>query len=752
MGYIARKLIHFHRYTFGETLYRWRASDLLIGIYYMCKKEQKEHPCSDIAQHGKPYGHGMSPATKPAAVEQLKEIDRAFRYCLGLRERRPLVQRSYFREKLDIQDEDLLQQELRANILKPSYLVTRDRELGAIVLAIRGTHSFRDAFTSLTGASKPHHVFDSNGVVLGYSHFGMLAAARWLKTQLKDTLAQALVDNPGYRLKIIGHSLGGGTAAMLTMMLRETGGLFSDTTCTAIACPACMTLELAKSCSSYVTTVINGADVIPTVSPGSGDKLRVEMMGSSWFREFQSDVRSSAVVRAVENGIKGVGSATVSATSWTTSKLSACYQRRTPQKQLKRRNSDQDLRQLEVDEVEAKGISTAREALPLSTSAPVSSPFSESASLSVYTQQQQEQQPAGEWTKRVVGWTQQVTSMTGKGITETSKVAVAAVQSSGQQAVQAVQSTGSILSRMWSKTSMASSVAAQQPDVEEAPPPVEQEYKEEEAMEIDLVQEAGRSVRFNFDDNDEMDHGDAEYDEDEDLNDAFLGTPPSGGRTRKLRARHLRGGSLEAELDFRMAEIAAAVTAAEEEEERTHAGHDTVPAVLPVGGYVGGQPSDGATGEGKKNDAAWKRMMYPAGRIMHLVPARLVPGYAENDSTDDDDQHEKDGKPEITASVWQMQKSLKRIEDLDGPEINGDDQAGPSSPVPPDAGNKKDDTPVPLPPVEPMILLDGIPQEAYGRIKLCRNVIHDHVIPNYVRSLDSAIERMDFSGNPHYNI
>ena len=74
-------------------------------------------------------------------------------------------------------------------------------------------------FTSLTGASKPHHMVDpDSGVVLGYSHFGMLAAARWLQQQLMGTLQQAMRDHPGYQLKIVGHSLGGGTAAMLTMM------------------------------------------------------------------------------------------------------------------------------------------------------------------------------------------------------------------------------------------------------------------------------------------------------------------------------------------------------------------------------------------------------------------------------------------------------------------------------------------------------------------------------------------------------
>lgn len=29
-----------------------------------------------------------------------------------------------------------------------------------------------------------------------------------------------------------------------------------------------MTLELAQSCSGYVTTIINNTDVVPTISPG----------------------------------------------------------------------------------------------------------------------------------------------------------------------------------------------------------------------------------------------------------------------------------------------------------------------------------------------------------------------------------------------------------------------------------------------------------------------------------------------------
>ena len=65
--------------------------------------------------------------------------------------------------------------------------------------------------------------------------------------------------------------------ALSKCRLRETPE-FGNATCVAIACPACMTLGLAQSCSSYVTTVINGTDMVPTMSLGAHSRG----VGSSW--------------------------------------------------------------------------------------------------------------------------------------------------------------------------------------------------------------------------------------------------------------------------------------------------------------------------------------------------------------------------------------------------------------------------------------------------------------------------------------
>ncbi|KAG5016931.1 hypothetical protein JHK85_023067 [Glycine max] len=76
---------------------------------------------------------------------------------------------------------------------------------------------------------------------------------------------------------IVGHSLGGGTSAILTYVLRERKEL-SVTTCVTFAPAACMTWELAKSGDSFITSIINGADLVPTFSAASIDDLHFEVV------------------------------------------------------------------------------------------------------------------------------------------------------------------------------------------------------------------------------------------------------------------------------------------------------------------------------------------------------------------------------------------------------------------------------------------------------------------------------------------
>ncbi|GLC75379.1 hypothetical protein PLESTF_001630500 [Pleodorina starrii] len=377
------------RYMYNETLGRWHTIDLFVGLAYLSHREALEYPAADIAASGNPVelGPGSSVTEQIKLILELQEARRYMLYCKGLKLRREEMQARFWREHLGADTLTIVTQQPTAGVLRPAYVVLCDHCLRAVVLCIRGTHSMKDLFTSLAGAAKPHHVVDpsSGQLVLGYSHLGMLAAARWLARQVTPVLREALAGSPpGYQLRIVGHSMGGGTAALLTMMFR--GGLpgapphstagapppgppapapgpghstdtstsqnhtqhpptaapapaltaadpsataaaadstpsaaspasgpssdpFLSARCVAIACPSVVTLELAAACRDYVTSLVNGTDIVPTFCAASVDRLREDVTRSSWFSEFSRDMRSG-VVRALQGGVRGVGSAT----------------------------------------------------------------------------------------------------------------------------------------------------------------------------------------------------------------------------------------------------------------------------------------------------------------------------------------------------------------------------------------------------------------------------------------------------------
>ncbi|XP_073124616.1 uncharacterized protein [Henckelia pumila] len=287
------------RFTYAETFGKWPIGDLAFGIKYFIQRQGNLQVASVYAGEESVQLNGAE------TIDQLYYYLRLLTLCM-LFSKKPF---HLFLESAGFSEAHVLLQKPKA---APAFTVLRDENSKCFLLLIRGTHSIKDTLTAALGAVVPFHhsVLHDGGIsnlVLGYAHCGMVAAARWIAKLSTPTLLKALEQNPDYDVKIVGHSLGGGTAALLTYILREQKE-FSASTCVTFAPAACMTWELAESGKHFITTIINGSDLVPTFSVASVDDLRSEVTSSSWLSDLRDQVEQNRVLKIVYHSAIALGS------------------------------------------------------------------------------------------------------------------------------------------------------------------------------------------------------------------------------------------------------------------------------------------------------------------------------------------------------------------------------------------------------------------------------------------------------------
>lgn len=120
---------------------------------------------------------------------------------------------------------DVLATKWESKTHKPAYFVVRDRARRTIVVGIRGTWSPHDVLTDLCCTAEECEVESTSGLsaMLGSTdvvraHHGMLQAARSVQADVEAILDEEVKSNPDYELVIVGHSMGGGIAALLGIL------------------------------------------------------------------------------------------------------------------------------------------------------------------------------------------------------------------------------------------------------------------------------------------------------------------------------------------------------------------------------------------------------------------------------------------------------------------------------------------------------------------------------------------------------
>ncbi|KAJ4886730.1 hypothetical protein Rs2_26478 [Raphanus sativus] len=290
------------RFTYSETLGKWPIGDLAFGINFLIKRQGLLHV-------DRVFGGEDSIELKgPEVADELRYYLHLLTLCWHFSKKTfPL-----FLEETGFAKDNVLIHEPKAGILKPAYTVLVDHNSKCFLLLIRGTHSIKDTLTAATGGIVPFHhtVVNESGVsnlVLGYAHCGMVAAARCIAKLATPCLLKGLEQYPDYKIKIVGHSLGGGTAALLTYILREQK-MLSTATCVTFAPAACMTWELADSGNDFIVTVVNGADLVPTFSAASVDDLRAEVTASAWLNDLRNQIERTRILSTVYRSATALGS------------------------------------------------------------------------------------------------------------------------------------------------------------------------------------------------------------------------------------------------------------------------------------------------------------------------------------------------------------------------------------------------------------------------------------------------------------
>ncbi|KAF3556242.1 hypothetical protein F2Q69_00010522 [Brassica cretica] len=244
----------------------WTLGDLTIGLYLIYLRQASLSPFEDVK--------GVQVVSESTVSDLIYNAELA-KGCY-----RDSV--SGLAKNTMLRENNILKFVKDSSVMRPGYYVGVDHRRKLVVFGIRGTHTIYDLITDIVSSSDDEVTFE------GYStHFGTAEAARWFLNHELQTIRRCLDRYEGYKLRLVGHSLGGAIASLMAIMLRkmpreELGFDGEIVSAVGYATPPCVSKELAENCSEFVTTIVMQDDIIPRLSQASLARLRDEILQTDW--------------------------------------------------------------------------------------------------------------------------------------------------------------------------------------------------------------------------------------------------------------------------------------------------------------------------------------------------------------------------------------------------------------------------------------------------------------------------------------
>ncbi|KAK1738142.1 lipase class 3 family protein [Skeletonema marinoi] len=186
-----------------------------------------------------------------------------------------------------IEQDDILMTKWHSKTNRPAFFLIRDKERNTIVLSIRGTLSPRDVLTDLCASCENFLVEDDpealpaeedpiitdsesslgdiddsitssdwGQIQFSRAHSGMVEAARGVARMTAKIISDELQMDPNLSLVIVGHSLGGGVAAVLATMWKQR--FANRVRSIGFGNPCVFPLAITSSCDNIISVTGEG--------------------------------------------------------------------------------------------------------------------------------------------------------------------------------------------------------------------------------------------------------------------------------------------------------------------------------------------------------------------------------------------------------------------------------------------------------------------------------------------------------------
>jgi len=267
--------------------------DLTVGMTYLWDAEKQARKAFQAGSAHLPYPGDCGAVHKD-------ESDEFRRLCIA-------VDASYLTDRNELVDtlktigHEIHDSVQKSTFQEPAFFISESQARNEVFFVIRGTASMKDALTDGDCAAE-----DLNSTLPEFAgvkaHRGMTKSAHALLDKHASKICKCVemfeLKKKKPRFIVLGHSLGAGTAAIASILLKEKLGK-TPVECVAFATPPCLD---AKGCqaSAHLKSIVCHDDVITRASRQNVDDLFMRIQEINWKDDFSKDVNKLHTVQAAK--------------------------------------------------------------------------------------------------------------------------------------------------------------------------------------------------------------------------------------------------------------------------------------------------------------------------------------------------------------------------------------------------------------------------------------------------------------------